>query len=164
MIKTIANTLLFVALLLSFPKALDAITPVHFSDEICMGVNLFMEAKGEGKRGMQAVAAVTYNRVKSKKYPDNVCSVVFQRKQFSWTFQQDYATIISLMKGEVSNLNSIDLKSYRLAMQVAKENPKKILDTLPRNVLHYHSTKVKPYWSKKKIQVAKIGQHVFYKE
>ena len=51
----------------------------------CLAMNIYHEARGEPVKGKLAVAAVTMNRVKAKYYPDTVCEVVWQRKQFSWT-------------------------------------------------------------------------------
>jgi spore germination cell wall hydrolase CwlJ-like protein len=53
-------------------------------DILCLTANLYFEARGEGVKGLKAVADVTLNRVKSKKYPSSVCKVVFQKSQFSW--------------------------------------------------------------------------------
>lgn len=50
----------------------------------CLTRNIYHEARGEGVRGMNAVAHVTLNRVASKAFPDTICGVVHQSKQFSW--------------------------------------------------------------------------------
>ena len=51
----------------------------------CLAQNIYFEARGEPENGQFAVAAVTMNRVKSHKYPNTVCKVVWQHSQFSWT-------------------------------------------------------------------------------
>lgn len=53
----------------------------------CLVKNLYWEARGEDYKGMRAVAQVTLNRVKADQWPDTVCGVVRQPKQFSWTHQ-----------------------------------------------------------------------------
>ena len=62
-------------------------------DEVgCMAQNIYHEARGESIDGQLAVAHVTYNRVKSPRFPNTICAVVTQDKgpkpwdcQFSWT-------------------------------------------------------------------------------
>lgn len=61
---------------------------VHFenSKEVhCLAQNIIHESQFEPKKGQEAVALVTILRAISEKYPDTVCGVVFQPKQFSWT-------------------------------------------------------------------------------
>lgn len=41
------------------------------------------EAEGEGIKGKAMIMAVVLNRVKSKKFPDTIKKVIFQKKQFS---------------------------------------------------------------------------------
>lgn len=50
----------------------------------CLALALYHEARGEGERGIKAVAFVIYNRVKSELFPGSYCSVVLQNKQFSF--------------------------------------------------------------------------------
>lgn len=51
----------------------------------CLAQNIYHEARGEDPVGQSAVAHVTLNRVNSPAYPDTVCGVVYQPRQFSWT-------------------------------------------------------------------------------
>lgn len=51
---------------------------------ICHAVNLFYEARGESLAGQRWVLDVVMNRVESPRWPDDVCGVITQRKQFSW--------------------------------------------------------------------------------
>jgi len=51
----------------------------------CLALNIYHEARGETFEGKLAVAAVTLNRVRHKRFPDGVCEVVWQPRQFSWT-------------------------------------------------------------------------------
>ena len=63
------------------------------ADEVkCLAQNIYWEARNQSIQGMYAVADVTLNRVKDKRWPSTVCEVVKQRKnaggrwicQFSW--------------------------------------------------------------------------------
>ena len=60
---------------------------------ICLALNVYHEARGEAFEGKQAVASVTLNRARDRRFPNTVCDVVKQssrRKgrrracQFSW--------------------------------------------------------------------------------
>lgn len=128
----------------------------------CLTANIFFEARGESEQGMKAVAKVTTNRVKSKKYPDSVCGVVFQRKQFSWSHQQKFSTIEKVLKGSVSDFKPRDRVAYQQAEKIAQKALKMRLNTIPDSALWYHAVYVKPKWSKSMKKVAHIGQHIFY--
>ena len=51
----------------------------------CGAQNAYFESQGEPDLGMVAVSQVVINRVKDKRWPNTVCEVVWQNKQFSWT-------------------------------------------------------------------------------
>jgi spore germination cell wall hydrolase CwlJ-like protein len=51
----------------------------------CLAQNIYHESRGEPIKGQLAVAFVTLNRVEDSRWPDNICSVVFQKGQFVWT-------------------------------------------------------------------------------
>jgi spore germination cell wall hydrolase CwlJ-like protein len=44
----------------------------------CLALNIYHEARSEPRAGQIAVASVTLNRVKSKRFPGTVCDVVMQ--------------------------------------------------------------------------------------
>lgn len=56
------------------------------SELACLEKNIYNEARGEIDEGKLAVAFVTLARAQSKKFPNSICGVVYQNKQFSWTF------------------------------------------------------------------------------
>ena len=121
---------------------------------LCLALNVYFEARSEPINSQFAVAEVTMNRVKSNAYPDSVCEVVWQRKQFSWTHDG---------KSDKPK-NSY---AWRLALAVAKST---LSDTngytsqLPPNTLHYHADYVSPYWVGQYKKVGTIGRHIFYKK
>ncbi len=51
----------------------------------CLALVGYHEAKGESDRGMIAVMQVTMNRVKSEKFANTICGVVYSKGQYSWT-------------------------------------------------------------------------------
>lgn len=135
----------------------------QLTDLQCLTANLFFEARGEKPVGKVAVADVTKNRVQSKKYPGNLCSVVFQRKQFSWTHQQNWNSIQKVLNGSVSGFRAADRAAYQKAKEIAQKSLKGLVKVLPESSLHYHATYVKPSWSRKMKVYSQIGNHIFYK-
>lgn len=121
----------------------------------CMVVNMLFESRGEGEEGMRAVAHVTWNRVKSDKYPNNVCSVVYQPKQFSWTDQQE----------EMVELRpSVEEEVIHRARVIASHVMTGVDMNDPTDgALFYHADFVMPYWRTGLMMTATIGAHIFYR-
>jgi N-acetylmuramoyl-L-alanine amidase len=115
----------------------------------CLALNIYHEARGESRQGQTAIAAVTLNRVQSKKFPSTICGVVWQPRQFSWTHTQ-------------SNYYPTDMASWQAAMKIARNSLDKKVVADYENILFYHSKKVRPYWTKHKRFVARVGSHLFY--
>ena len=115
----------------------------------CLAMNVYYEARGESRRGQLAVAAVTLNRKRSRYYPDSVCGVVWQPRQFSWTDQDIWH-------------RPRDRRAWRRAMTLAREA---FQDKVPLPVIkatHFHAHYVLPQWSSKMKRVVRIGNHLFY--
>lgn len=123
----------------------------------CLALNMYFEARNEGHVGMFAVGLVTLNRVESHKYPDNVCDVVWQNKQFSWTHD-----------GKSDDPTRHTAKRDREAWRDAKAIANMLLTeerVYPlQGATMYHAEYVKPYWTKSYTKVNQVGQHIFYKE
>lgn len=125
---------------------------------ICLALNIYYEARGEPMAGKYAVAEVTMNRVVSRRYPETVCKVVYEKKwdrmrkryvsAFSWT-EFDF---VPHPEGE----------QWRRAREVAEavyfgRQPPQV-----NGALFYHATYIKPSWARGRHPVARIGGHVFY--
>lgn len=107
---------------------------------------MYFEAKSEPRKGKIAVALVTLNRVKDKRYPKSICGVVYQRNQFSWT--KKYSNI---------KINSEQWeKSREAAVQALMDG--EYLGNF--QATHFHAEYVNPNWKLRR--VAKIGKHIFY--
>jgi len=53
------------------------------SDRECLARAMFFESHRSSREGLVAVGSVVMNRVKSEEYPDTICGVVAQKKQFA---------------------------------------------------------------------------------
>lgn len=124
----------------------------------CLALNVYHEARGEPRTGQLAVGEVTMNRVRSARYPDDVCEVVFEKRwdrlrgryvgAFSWT--------------ELERKREFDQRAWKQAWSVANTIYYKDRDPLVEGALFYHAKHIEPSWARKKKQIAQIGRHVFY--
>ncbi len=137
-----------------------ASTEVH-----CLAQAIYHEARGEPESGQWAVASVILNRVDSRTYPDTVCGVVFQnahlRNRCQFSFACDgrsddggHGNIIDRESWVKSNIMALIAYQHSLA----GERPEDGLTT----AMHFHTTNVSPSWASAYVQVAAIGNHVFY--
>ena len=137
--------LLILGLVISFSAGgLDNKYNFITQDEFkCLVDNVYYEARGESKEGMRLVAKTTINRSRDSRFPGNVCAVVYEPAQFSWTLKPKA---------------KIDKEEWQ---RVAKEALHGIYH--PSNALWFHSKKVKPAWRKRFKIVAIEGNHIFYR-
>lgn len=118
----------------------------HEKDIECLAKNIYHESRGESYKGKLSVGLVVMNRMKSDKYPDDVCNIIYQKGQFSWVGK----------RGEPKELEAY-LDSKKIAEYVYN-NHENIKD--PTNgALYFHSNK-KQYKINNGIV---IGNHKFYK-
>lgn len=126
---------------------------VYSKNEIrCLAVNIFHEARNQTIEGMKAVAWVTVNRTKSDRYPDTICGVVYQKKQFSWT----------ITKPVIRNWK-VYFEIEALAREFLNE-----LQYQERDPTHgakfYHANYIKPpKWARVFSRTTQIGDHIFYR-
>ena len=138
---------------------------------ICLAQNIYHEARGEKVEGQIAVSNVVINRVESKQFPNDICSVVYQRNQieiidkvlkllripafcqFSWTCDP------------ISNDSYKDSESWKNSQSLAREIVQGAHDDLTNGATHYFNPKKvpSPYWANVYKRTTVIGNHHFYK-
>ena len=115
----------------------------------CLAMNIYHEARGEVIEGQIAVAHVTLNRVDHGEWPNNICDVVYEPKQFSWTW---------LEKDQTPN----DPIAYKRAVVVARDVMIGNVVDPTHGAVFYHAAYVNPDWNQY-MEVSKvIGAHIFY--
>ncbi len=124
-------------------------TTVLAEELTCLALNIYWEARNQSLAGQLAVAQVTMNRVSDPRYADNVCDVVFEHKQFSWYWDG---------KSDIPR-ESRAWEKAKLIASAALHGSRHI--TL-QGVTHYHAVYSKPFWKDYMVQIAMIGDHVFY--
>jgi len=122
----------------------------------CLAEALYFEARGETVKGQFAVAEVILNRVESARFPSSICGVINQgtgrRYQCQFTYTCDgYKDVIA------------EPQSFARVGKVARAIMDGANNNLTNGATHYHTTAVKPGWSRTYTQTARIGVHLFYR-
>lgn len=112
---------------------------------------LYLEARGEGEKGIKAVATVIYNRaiVKHKSYKQ----ICLQPKQFScWNSG----------KVKITPKTKADKKAYEFCRELEEQMLSNKFKPMG-NWTHYYNPKLcSPKWARG-VKKTKIGNHVFLK-
>lgn len=118
--------------------------PQHTQHDLwCMAKNIYHEARGEAPLGQWLVAQVVLVRTQDSRWPNTVCGVVLQAKQFSWTHQR-----------VVVNDPQAWHRSWLLAHQVLQHHTAQ--HTEYNHFVHCTKTRWKKNWG------TKIGKHCFF--
>ena len=160
--------ILWILLGISFALiALDANAINEDRDRFCLAQNIYFEAGNQPFSGKLAVANVTINRVEDAQFPNNICEVVYQAKEF----------YISRKTGElipVRNLcqfswfcdgkpdDPVDSTTWLEAIRIADLVIDSNLD-ITNGALYYHADYTTPYWSPYLERLVQIENHIFYK-
>lgn len=121
----------------------------------CLAVAIFFEARDQPIEGQYAVAEVVMNRVEDPRWPNTICGVVFQRKQFSFTHDGKSDRMEKYTKNDAIEWRAM-LQARTIAKQVFDEGYTEMTST------HYHALSVSPSWAKGYKRDGRIGDHVFY--
>lgn len=125
----------------------------------CLEKNLWHEARGENLYGLMAVAKTTLNRARMEGWPPDVCAVIMEPKQFSWTSLPKH-------KRQIKLKNNIDRQSYslvQLATQLSIAAEMMQIDFM-NGATYYHRVDVNPLSLRKMEVVGVIGDHIFKKD
>ncbi|WP_253276804.1 cell wall hydrolase [Ruegeria sp. 6PALISEP08] len=122
----------------------------------CLSEALYFEARGESVRGQFAVAEVILNRVKSGRFPDSLCGVIRQGTGKKYQCQFTYTC-----DGRKEVIH--EKKAYERVSKVARASMDGAAKELTEGATHYHTTAVRPSWSRVYKQTARIGVHIFYR-
>lgn len=129
-------------------------TPIRIKlsaeEKLCLARNVFFEAGVESYEGKIAVAQVTYNRLKTSRWGDSICDVVYSKAQFSWTL--DKKKKWKTPKGKLWDQSLAAVDDFKKGTRI------KHLD----KSLYYHASYVSPFWKDPAKKIKQIGQHIFY--
>ena len=136
--------------------------PIDQKQIYCLAENAYFEAANQSQLGQYAVTHVVLNRVRSDKFPNDVCGVIKQgekrngkmvlyRCQFSW-YCDGKPDVIA--KGRTwDNSLSLAMNAYMVYYLGFDAS---------NGATFYHADYVKPWWSKVFTRVVRIDDHIFY--
>jgi spore germination cell wall hydrolase CwlJ-like protein len=154
-------------LLLIYPESVAA---EEYDDQevTWLAKNVYFEARNQGIAGQIAVAQVTLNRVKDRRFPNTIKGVVTQslykkswrdgspvpikhKCQFSWWCDGKTDTIF-------------DWKSFNKikTLMLTFTSNNSIID-ITEGATHYHADYVLPDWAATKRKTIEIEDHIFYR-
>jgi spore germination cell wall hydrolase CwlJ-like protein len=121
----------------------------------CLTEALYFEARGETVKGQFAVAEVIRNRVKSSRFPNSYCGVI---KQGTGKKYQCQFTYTCDGRSEVV----AEPAAYAHVAKVARATIDGQSPDITNGATFYHTTAVRPGWSRKFTNTARFGVHLFY--
>jgi len=129
----------------------------------CLAKNIFYEARGTSMDEKIRVVNVTLNRAKDSKFPNDVCGVIMQYRQFSWTLEKHKMSI------PVENAYQDkpgELKEWKSALILAEKGLDNKLPDLTDGAMYYHRTNMKPKtWDFSKLTKVETSEwHHYYKD
>ncbi len=169
MFMKLINILVFCALFFGATKveALELEMDTH-----CLAQNIYFEAGNQPLAGKIAVVNVVLNRVEHDKFPNNVCDVVYQTKEWrtSWTGK----TVPKLGMCQFSwfcdgkSDKPKDSKTWAESLQLADDMLVKYVKNdnyldLTEGAMWYHAYYIQPYWSHHLNETVQISAHIFYR-
>jgi len=116
---------------------------------ICLAAVIYFEARSEPLDAQAAVAGVVLERVHSTRYPDSVCAVALQYKQFS-AFNNGVPTV----------RNSQAWDTSLMVAGMVLDDPEGTVQI--QGATHYHADYVRPYWADHYKYLGQSGTHLFY--
>ena len=129
----------------------------------CLAQNIYYEARSSNRADRMAVADVVMNRVKHTYYPNTVCEVVQQGKQFADGRMKRNLCQFSWYCDGRSDWPT-DMDAWVEAQQIAYNL---IIHSDARGITegatHYHATYVSPEWARDFALIGRIGEHIFYR-
>lgn len=126
----------------------------------CAVSALYHEARSEGYQGMVEVGNVIKNRVRSKHYPNTICGVIKQRRQFSY-YPTKINTIsdVKYMAKKYPKKHSV--KDWLIAKRAWHDIQRNKAQVKFKDATHYHTKDKHPKWNLKKL--GRYKNHIFYK-
>ena len=120
----------------------------------CLETNLWFEARSECFICQIAINKVVINRVNMEQYANNICGVIYEKKQFSW---------VSNKNKQININNKMDKTSHERIKLAIKASI--LLEQLNikymEDIIYYHTTNVLPYWAKETRVIYTLGSHSF---
>lgn len=142
----------FVMILPNYPVPLWTLKVLPQKELNCLATAVIHEAQGEPLLGQVAVAHVILNRQKSGKYPEDICDIIYQPKQFT-----------DIHKTHPNRKSKV----WEHALIIAQMTYTGKVPDPTKGSMYFFAPKLlskPPRWAKEFIFTVQIGDHKFYKE
>jgi N-acetylmuramoyl-L-alanine amidase len=138
-------------------------TPENEPEVWCLAQNIYYEARGSNLADQAAVADVVLNRVKDDRYPDTICAVVKQGKQYA-----DGRMVRNRCQFSWYCDGKSDYPRDKDAWVAAQQTAYMMFyyddyRGITQGATHYHAHYVGPEWARDLQLVGRIGVHIFYR-
>lgn len=141
----------------------DFFTTESNPEALCLAMNIYHEARGDNLAGKYAVADVVINRMHDDRYPDNICDVIYEGRQYAnGQMIRNQCQFSWYCDGKKDTPTNRD--SWRESQEIAY----KILVLgdfrgITEGATHYHATYVDPTWNRRMQHIGRIGEHLFFR-
>ncbi len=147
---------------------IEQIEKVSFidSDQFeCLVKNIYWEARNQPVSGKEGIAVVTLERSRREGWPNNICDVVKEKrknKKGRWVCQ--FSWMCDGKSDEPTLESKEELAAWKRANEIAERALMGRVNPVIVGATHFHADYVNPPWASKLQRLAKIGDHIFYKE
>lgn len=142
------------------PSIISGPTDASKQEFICLAKNIYFESRGEVIAGQYAVGLVTLNRVRSKRFPNDICNVVYQGRFWNKKPVKNKCHFSWFCDGKPDVPKDKD--RWELAKEVSETLLLFNIEDITRGATHYHTKRVMPHWADKSKIRTIIGNHIFY--
>jgi len=127
----------------------------------CLAMAVYFEARSESFEGQLAVANVVLERVQSKHYPNDICSVVTQGPTYESGLPVKHQCQFSFFcDGEIEEIT--EEEAYRYALYISELAMRGVMYGPTIGATHYHTVGVKPNWINDFSYSHQVDTHIFY--
>ena len=129
----------------------------------CLAQNIYYESRSSNRADRMAVADVVINRVQHTYYPNTICEVVKQGKQYaSGAMIRNMCQFSWYCDGKSDWPKDTDawVEAQMIAFNMVVHNDAR---GITEGATHYHADYVNPRWSRDLQLVGRIGVHIFYR-
>lgn len=126
-------------------------------EEHCLAQAVYFEARSEALEGQLAVAQVVLNRALDRRYPENICGVVFQGEHRRNRCQFSFAC-------DGQSDSPRNAQAWAIAKAVSHIALNDYWNDVTSLSTHYHADYVSPYWGDVLDEQVQVGRHIFYRD
>jgi 8-oxo-dGTP pyrophosphatase MutT (NUDIX family)/spore germination cell wall hydrolase CwlJ-like protein len=145
-------------------------SPINITNAYILAATIWLEARGEGKEGMQAVLNVIMNRAHNNF--DKAKDIAISPNQFSvWNKVKNKEKMAMTIADRCRSKTVEGCDMFPIALDLVDKAKKGILPDITDKATHYFNPRiVVPTWAKNMVKTnagadktGRIGRHIFYK-